>query len=556
MFRFARPASSVLAAFTIVAIVAGVCWPGVHGFWGRDDFMQLAAARLVGSPWPLFVQDAYVPAPGAVFRPLGFVSFWLGTAVFGTNYAAHIIGDLTLHAGVALALFGVLRSVAIPRWLAALCCLLFAVHPAVVGTALWWSARFDLLAALFTLLSLRAAFAYREQGRTIALAFALVCALAAMLCKEVGLAVLAPLSWLWGCWAWQAPALRARALRAVVLVWLCAVVYFGWRWCALGTFSSDLTGSLPITHALAKGLLDWVQQAPGYLSFGVQIGGLRGAVLLLAIVAILGVVKFSPASHSGVKPHARRLDLAVCGFCLVVVPALLQAPVAALNAVPLRADMSAVEAAMQSRLYYLSLAGTAALLAALLAQCWQAAMSYWRVALVVPLAAAVIALGSVSHTDARAFARRSVQISGVARAAIEAVDRLDLPPSRCHVVFLGVEPAPEWSIFVSMDSVMKALSPDLARVAHCYFHTDYVTYFHLLAATRDAADAAPWGPLHIDGAVVPSRRIGDLAIDYLTPPAPVDTREFASMRFLRYRDGRFDEVSAQVLAGTLAVRLQ
>ncbi|GAA0705084.1 hypothetical protein [Dokdonella soli] len=549
-------ANGRLPLFAIVVLVIIVYWPGVHGFWGRDDFMQLASARLVGSPWPLFVQDHYVPVPGAVFRPLGFASFWLGAALFGTDYEAHAIADMLLHLGVALALFGLLLRAAIPRLLAVCCALLFALHPAVVGTALWWSARFDLLAALFVLLALNAAFDYRERGRWTALLLALLAAFAAMLSKEVGLAVLVPLSWLWLRWAWHEPAQRAQALRAIALAWLCALAYFGWRWSVLGTPASGLTGTMPVSSAIAKGLLDWLQQAPGYLAFWARSDGARRGALVVAVLVLAMAVGAAIMRHPARGTGRRRVDLAVCGLCLLVVPALLQAPVAALNAAPLRADMSVIEAAMQSRLYYLGISGAAIALAALLAPVWDTSSTRWRIAIFVPLAFAAAALGSISHADARAFAKRSMQISTVARAAVAAVGELDLPTSRCHVVFLGIDPPPEWSIYVSMDSIVKALSPDLARVGHCYFHADYVTYFHLLAAPVDTGDAAPYRPLEIDGRIVPPRRIGGLLIDYLSPPPQVDPRELASMRFLRYRDGRFDDVSADVVAGRLAVRLR
>ena len=43
-----------LAPILIALVVALVYWPGLGGFWTRDDYMQLAFARLVGSSWPVF----------------------------------------------------------------------------------------------------------------------------------------------------------------------------------------------------------------------------------------------------------------------------------------------------------------------------------------------------------------------------------------------------------------------------------------------------------------------------------------------------------------------
>lgn len=554
MVHSARSIPSLLAVFAIFALTALAYWPGIHGDWGRDDFMQLAFARLVGSPWPPFLQDHYVPAPGTVFRPLGFASFWLSATLFGTDYAWNAIGDLALHVGVALALFGLLRRAAIPLSLACAATLLFALHPAALGMALWWSARFDLLAALFVLLALRAGLAYREDGRAAALIGALAATMAALLSKEIGLVVVPALSLLWLRWAGAEPQQRGAAWRAIALLWLCAVVWFGWRWFVLGTPSSGLTGAMPLTQALSKGMLDWLHQAAGYLSFAPRLGMptrlALGAALAIVLVVILAVALRR-------RPQRMAVDLALCGLCLIVLPALLQAPVAALNAAPLGDGVSAVEAAMQSRLYYLGAAGAAMLVAALLAPAWARPASRWPLAALASLLLAALVFGGVSHRHARAFAQRSAEIAQVAHAAVAAVAALDLPASRCHVVFLGVEPAPEWSIYVSMDSVLKALSPDLGRVAHCWFDADYPTFFHLLAAPVDAADALPSRPLQVDGVSVPWRRIGGLVAAYARPPErPLEAQELDGLRFLRYEHGRFVDVTADVAAGRVSVRLQ
>jgi hypothetical protein len=253
------------------------------------------------------------------------------------------------------------------------------------------------------------------------------------------------------------------------------------------------------------------------------------------------------------KSHA---DLAICGFSLFLLPALLQAPIAALNATPLNADVSAIEAAMQSRLYYLGLAGAAIVLAAMLSAVWQGAANRARLATVLGIGLCVVAFGAASHRNARAFAQRSVEISAVARDAVAAVGALDLPAAHCHVAFLDIDPAPEWSQYVSMDSIIKALSPELARVGHCYFHANYVTYFHFLGGAVDPADVLPYRPVESGGVALPWRRIGDVTIAYVGLPEAVVASDLAAMKYLRYREGRFEDVSADVAAGRLQLRPQ
>lgn len=542
----------------IALVVVFVGWPGVHGFWGRDDYFQLALVRMVGSPWPLFAHDHY-PVPGSVFRPLGFASMWLDTRLFGTAYAPHAICDLALHAGVTLALFGVLRRAGASPFVASLAALAFALHPAAAGTAQWWSARFDVLATLFVLLALQGALAYRARPSALALGIALLAAFAAMASKEIGLVAPAAMILVWLRWALREPRARGPALRACACALVGAALFLAWRTVVLGTATSALLGQVSLSSALGAGLLAWLRDVGGYVSYAPLLASWQRALLGLAALGIVVAFAFARRRRRAVfdttaaartaQARSLRGDLVVCGLCLLLLPALLQAPVAMLNAAPLRADFSAIEAAMQSRLYYLGIAGAALLLGALLASLRGAARG-------VACAGAVLVLvvfGSVSHSAAREFAQRSGQVFGIARAAVRAVDALPPSDGPCRIFFLGVEQAPEWGGSVSMDSIVKALDEreDLRR---CWIHADMPTYFHLQPAAATPADAAPWTPLEARGKPAPWLRVGALAIAYVTAPSAWDAGTLATTRFLRWRGSEFEDVSADVAGGRIVVK--
>jgi hypothetical protein len=534
------------AALAIVLCVAWTLAPGVAGDWGRDDYFQLAFARMLGSPWPLFTHDHF-PVPGSVFRPLGFASMWLGVHAFGSDYAAHAWSDIALHACVALALFSLLWRIGIATPPALLATLFFALHPAAAGTALWWSARFDLLATAFVLLALNAAFAHRATASTGTLLAALAAAMAAMLCKEIGLVAIAAIVLAWTHWAIVEPTQRRRALFAIGLALLCAGLHFGWRAAVLGTPASGLTGAVPLGTAIAKGLADWLHQAPGYFSYWTRLG-FTARVLLVA--ALLAIVLSTWRQRAGWRDDVAPL---LCGACLLLLPALLQAPVAALNAQPLGIGESVVEAAMQSRLYYLGIAGAALILAVMLDRVRRVGVGVRWPMLAAFAAFALFALAGSARQDARSFAQRSSHNARIAHAAIAAVDALALPDAPCHVVFLGIEPPPEWGIFVSMDSVVKALDADPSRVAHCWFHADYPTWFFLQPSPVGAAAAAPYPPLRLDGREVPWLRIGAVTLAYLQAPAPPGPDDRSHMRYLRWNGTRFDDVTVDVAEGRLPV---
>jgi hypothetical protein len=545
--RFAR----AFAMLVIALAVAVVYWPGLHGDWGRDDYFQLAFVRLLESPWALFVHDHF-PVPGSVFRPLGIASMWLGAALFGTDYTAHATSDLALHVGVCLALFALLARLGLAPLPALLATLLFALHPAAIGTALWWSARFDLLAALFVLLALNAACAYRTGQRPIALACTLAAVLAGLLSKEIGLAAVAATGLLWGHWALRERAQRALALRALAWVCLCTLSWFGWRAVVLGTPASGLTRGTALADAFIQGVSDWLRMAPGYFLHWPRPGASAWAAVAIAIVLL--VVAAALRMRAPKRPGGTAA-LLCCGLCLLLAPALLQAPVAALNAAPLQTGSSAVEVAMQSRLYYLGVAGLALLCGALLEWIWRTPSAPLRLFALVALLPLTSIWAFASHRMADAFALRSSEIAKVAHAAVDRVAALDLPSTHCHVVLLGVAQAPEWGGYVSMDSVLKALSPDPRRLAHCWFHAEDMTWFHLLAAPTTADDAAPFEPLELDGMRLPWRDVGGVVIAYLQAHQPVDAAQLARMRFLRWHAGRFEEAGPEVLDGRIPLRI-
>ncbi|HET8942436.1 MAG TPA: hypothetical protein VFN13_10665 [Rudaea sp.] len=524
-----------LSIVTLMAFVALVFWPGVHGFWGRDDYFLLAFARLLNSPWLLFTNDHY-PVPGSVYRPLGYATIWLCERVFGAAYEPNAIADLALHILVGLALYNLMRRCGAVPILAALATLLFSVHPAVIGTALWWSARFDLLAMLFTLVALNAAIEYTTKQRPWSLATALTAILAAMLSKETGVIAVAAISLIWFDWAVTDQKHRARAISAITASWLCLFAFFTWRGYVLGTFLSNVTGSVPLFDSIFKGLSNSWNITTGYITFWQRLDSMQHTVVLLASVTFLVVALSIFVFNRQYFRHQLDRGLIACGLCLTLLPMLVQAPIEAF-ASKLTHSMSVVEAAMQSRLYYMQLAGIALLLVAFTSPILKLGSNLKRIALLMLIGAVIFVYGHVSRLDAQQFATRSVHISSVARAAVAAISRMPLPKSKCTVFFYGYNPDSEWSKYVSIDSIVKALAPDLQRVAHCWFHSNESTTVYLQAAPTAPLDATPFLPYRVNGKQLPWRRIGDLEFAYLQPPPTFKQEELDSMIFLQIDRG-------------------
>jgi hypothetical protein len=504
---------------------------------------------MVGSPFAPFVQDHF-HVPGAMFRPLSYASMWLNQRFLGNGYTSHAAVELGLHVGVSLALYALVhRSVRSPA-IALLCTLLFAAHPAVVGAAIWYSDRSGHLAALFMLVALNLGYCYRDNPRMPMLALVVGASFAAMLSKDHGVAIVVPLTLLW---LSGMSCARAPMLRAIVWLWALVPAYFAWRHAVLGTAGSTLVGAEPIWQTTLRGLRIWLANLPGYATYWEHLDAARRGVLILA-AALVGV-----ALAASVRDVMRGVQsaLLVSGIVLFAVPAMLQAPIAAFNASPLAANMTAVEAAMQARIYYLSLAGLVLTLSVLLGAAWDAqqAVPRRKTALAAGLAVSAAVVGHAGWCNVEAYRARALEIDGVARAALDVLEHRPLPAANCRIYFLDVWHSEEWGIYASMDSIVKALEPRLDRVAHCLIRSDYPTFFHYLPAGVFAAEgwdrlAPAIGP---DGPLRP-RRVGDAEIVYLAHPSPPGEEDLRSTLFLAWENGRFHDVSAEVRSGERQIR--
>jgi hypothetical protein len=371
---------------------------------------------------------------------------------------------------------------------------------------------------------------------------ALAAVLAALLSKETALAAAAAVGFVW----LRGARIDRSKLRALVALVAVVALFFAWRTAVLGTLTTGLTGGASIVDAFGRGFLAWSSHLLDYATFGARSG-----IVLAIVVVVYFVLEFERLTrargHEANASAPARIDVLICGICLFVLPAILQAPIAALNATPLRANASAVEAAMQSRLYYVSFGGLAILFAAGIGRIWPRA-SIPRAILGGALAFCVAAFAWVSHDAATAFARTTAASRPVAEAVAAAVDRA-ASDSRCRIVVLGVARPREWSIYVSIDSIAKALTTDVDRVGRCFIESDYVTYFNLMRGEANPADAMPYIPRSANARPIPWLRVGGMASAYLDPPANADSATLAGIVFLRYENGTFTDATSDVAAG-------
>jgi hypothetical protein len=531
--RPARSATDGHCLLVIVALCLLVFWPGFWADWGRDDYMQLAMARLVDSPWAFFTTDHF-PLPNSVFRPMGFASFWLGQALAGTNFQGHALISFALFASTALLLFALLRRFDVGALAALLATAVFAVHPVAIGTALWWSARFDVLALLFTLIALHQAQRTVLNGRSRHLIATLLALLAAALSKEIGLIAAAACVVLFQHRAWTQRGSFWRAQWASLLCALMVGLFLGWRAAVLGTGGSGIVGSAGLWTSLSEGLMRWFSLAPAYIGFQPQLAWPAGLLALLVACLVLALLPIGRPPPGQMRAH---LPLLLIGLCLLLLPALLQAPVVRLNALTLTREMSSVEAAMQSRLFFMSVAGLVLLLALVLDRVIASGAAPRQLAALIGACASIALLAGGSHQQARDFSELSRANAELARQALRIAADFDWPSDApCHLVIDGAEPPPEWSIYVSMDSVIKALYPDLDAIDHCFVHANYPTFYHLISSEHGDAEASPFTAPDYDGSPLARRRVDGLTLVYLVGEDSLDDQARSELPRRSLRD--------------------
>ena len=141
--------AKALAAAALVIITGLVYWPILSGDFILDDDILLTRNALIKSPHGL--SQIWFSTDSIDYWPLTNTSLWIEWHLWGANPLGYHITNLALHLAESLLLWLILQKLRIPG--AFLAALLFAVHPVNVESVAWIAQRKNLLAMLFSLLS-------------------------------------------------------------------------------------------------------------------------------------------------------------------------------------------------------------------------------------------------------------------------------------------------------------------------------------------------------------------------------------------------------------------
>jgi len=528
----------------LLALALGIwCYaPGLHAFFAQDDFAFLAFVRLLHQPWLLFAHNHFPDY--AYFRPLGVLLWWLVAATADDAARPQYALNLMLHLACIAALYAFLQRLRRDAPLNTAWAALYAVHPLAIGTALWLSDRFDLLATLFSLLALNAALAYVERARTCTLLGLLGALLGALLGKELGVvgvaAAFAAIA--------LAPRMRLdlkRRVLALVAITALTCLWLAWRHAMLTT-SFGGGSHLPTPTAFVAGTWNWLRAGATYLFADPRAPQWARMLVALALALWIAAALLVRREAAAASP---RLHVAAALFVLTLLPGLVQAPVAARHlAAGIGSDLFFFNLIVPSRFFHLGLAGLVCGLALVTTPPHATTASPALRLSAAGILLALVALLPVSQRIARDYAEGTDKQAAAFSAAETALAQAALPMHGCQVYFLHTSAL--WGFAGLSDSIAKGLAAQPERLAHCLISSEQPawTYF-VRKGSVQADDYRPLHPLEVAGKPFPVLEIGDTRALYFSMGEDLRNAPPANAIYLEYRDGAFVDVSAAVRSG-------
>jgi hypothetical protein len=540
-----RRAGLVAAGLCAVLALGAWCYaPALQASFAQDDFAFLAMVRLLGQPWLVFVHEHF---PGNFyFRPLGLMLWWLVCAAAGAAAWPQYALNLLLHLGGVAALYTLLQRLRADAPANLVWAAIYAAHPLVVGTALWLSDRFDLLTTLFSLLAVNAALAYATRPRVRILGALLAALLLAFLSKELGIVGAAASCAAIAFAPRAALGLRQRA-GALIAIAALTLAWLAYRQ-ALFTPIAGVSATLPSLATFALGSGYWLRTGLTFLLGDPRASPWSAILSGVAAALWLGLALAARRKRRGLTPLRWNVVLALA--TLILLPGLVQAPVAAQHLRDFGADTFWFHLIVSSRFFYLACAGLVCALMLALPPAPSSSMAR-RLGAFAGLIA-LVAIVPTTRSIARTYAEGTAAPQAALQAAQAAIDRIDLPAQACQIYLLQTSSI--WGFSGYSDATIKGMAASPQRLAHCLISTERPPWIYFVRSDSVApADYAPLRPLRVAGKPLQPLRLGDMQALYLTMGQDMRAAMPAQAIFLEYRDGVFVDVSAAVRSGARTI---
>ncbi len=515
-----------LVLLPVFGLLAWIFLPVALGDFVADDYVFLATGRMVDAPMAAFWQSHFFEP--YYFRPIGVLSWWAATRLFGLDYAAHSLINFILHCANAALMFWLLRALALRVSVVATGVVLFALCPLAVATILWPSNRFDLLAVGF-LLAQSIAMVRALQGNVFAFPFAMLAALGACWSKESAFAISTMMTLV------ALAATRSSwRLRGALFVLLGAVICgaFFWRQHVL----SDA-----FAVAGANPWLQVVSGASALLSSVPRLAELTmGPAMMLWFAGGLFAACVLALAFLGRRASVSR-ELIVGALLIFLAAFVVQTPLAGAFAPML--DGGFFGTVTFARFYYAPCTAAAIVLSLVIARCHFADVAS------VTVMAVTAAAGSGARPLAEGFAswtREEVRPMSV--AATRLVDADGVAP--CVYVLLGAQQShPYFRMFSDVTIKARTMRPEATW--RCHVMTESTPFLFAFAASVAPLELPLRAIAEDSGKVKPDSVWGGIRYRYRFPAKDLATLPGA--KYFDWRDGQFVDVTEAMRSGARQV---
>jgi hypothetical protein len=176
---------AALLVALVVLLVLAIYYPSVNINFNHHDWTHRHISAEINS-FKSALQLFKSRQADGFYRPLTFISLWLDYWLFGASYAGYHVQSIAMHIINALLAAWLAMALGFGRKCALWTGMLFAAAAVNFEPVVWPAARFDLLAAVFTLAALIFAIKYFKAARRWdwALPASLVCYLLGIMNKE------------------------------------------------------------------------------------------------------------------------------------------------------------------------------------------------------------------------------------------------------------------------------------------------------------------------------------------------------------------------------------
>ncbi len=181
---------AVSALVALVAVAAYAATLGYDLVWDDTLLIQQSWRLHHWHALPSLLTSHFWSEVGEVshyYRPLITLTFFLDVQIWGLHPLGFHLTNVLAHAAVTLAVLAVARRTLDGEPAAAICALVFALHPLHTESVSFVSGRTDVIATLFFLLALLAYDRGRARARWGSIAWSLGAYLLALLAKEVAI---------------------------------------------------------------------------------------------------------------------------------------------------------------------------------------------------------------------------------------------------------------------------------------------------------------------------------------------------------------------------------